>query len=177
MTRSLLEAGTRSSLVSRALWERSLSNFLLLFGMGLSKDLKADHLRDELITSWLPPPWHTERRGPLYLHCCLEMCAPLFHCLLGAHTLPSGKYSPFSVSEWKSGPHSCICAPIEYWECGPLSTPPPAKGEGPSVLSWHSGRPHPLRTTALTGTHLTAGPCLGRKYTCLSYRITGRFIG
>lgn len=93
------------------------------------------------------------------------------HCLLG-NIVPL-----VFLNGRKSGPHSCICAPIEYWECGPLSTPPPAKGEGPSVLSRHSGRPHPLRTTALTGTHLTTGTCLGRKYTCLSHRITGRFIG
>lgn len=134
MTRLLLHAGTRSSLLSRAFWQRPLPNLLLVFGMALSTDLWADHLQGELTVSWLPPhdrPGGVVPRASMAEKCDLLCLLSLGRCgLLRVHPFPSGKCSPsVSSDEIESGPHSSICAPIEGWERGPLSTPPPAKGE------------------------------------------------
>lgn len=130
VTRSLLHAGTCSSLLSRAFWERPLSNLLLFFGMELSRELWG-----ELITSSLPPPWHQEMWSlitPLLLrsvvhsgYCLLSTVA----CSLHTRSLLGNVVPSVSLDERKSGPHSSICALTECWELGPFSTPPPAKGE------------------------------------------------
>lgn len=173
MTRLLLHAGTCSSLLSRAFWERPLSNLLLVFGPELSTDLWADHLQGELTTSWLPP--HDRPRGVVPrasiaekrdLLCLLSpgRCGPL-----SVHPSPSGKCSPSVVLIAPSVP------PLNAGNVvptAPLHLQRARSFQG-FISCWETSAPQDSCRLPCTYNHRRTPRS---KATCSSHGFTGRFI-